>query len=223
MRQKIGYLLAMIFSIGMMTVWSAVCPRFAFADPNTPTRSIYLVKHGWHAGIVVRRGDIPKGVWPTNNDFPDSMYLEIGWGDSDYYQTPEPNLLTTLQAGLTATESVLHIVGFNSPVTRYFPYSEVVEIHLSETGFEQLCGYFNNSHLRDETGKALPLGPGLYGKSMFYRSKEKYHLFNNSNHWTAKALQTTGCQSGADNVLTVDQLMEIGRQCGIRNQLGKSG
>jgi len=223
MREKIIHLLVMLLGIGVMAAGSAVCPQVAFADLDTPPRTIYLVNHGWHAGIVMRRSDIPRGIWPEHRDFPDSKYLEVGWGDSTFYQTPEPDLFIALQAGLTPTESVLHIVGFNNPVTRYFPYSEVVEIQLSNTGFERLCRYFNDSHLRDKTGNALALGPGLYGKSRFYRSSEAYHLFNNSNHWTARALQTAGCRSVSESVLTVDQLMKKSLQCGIRIQSGKNG
>jgi len=221
MNKKTRYLQIILFGIGFMTAGCAVYPRVAFADQDTPARSIYLVNHGWHAGIVVRRGDIPMGVWPAHEDFPDSTYLEVGWGDSEFYQTPEPDLLTTLQAGLAPTESVLHIVGFDSPVTRYFPYSEVVGIRISEMELERLCRYFNDSHQRDKMGNRILLGPGLYGKSRFYRSGEEYHLFNNSNHWTARALQTAGCRTGTEPLLTVDQLMNRGLQCGIRIQSGK--
>jgi hypothetical protein len=31
---------------------------------DEPTRSIYLVSHGWHTGIVIKRMDIPNGIWP---------------------------------------------------------------------------------------------------------------------------------------------------------------
>ena len=81
--------------------------------PHEPSRTIYLVSHGWHAGIVVKRADIPPGIWPQHKDFPDSEYLEVGWGDRDYYMTPSPHLGITLKAGLLPTASVLHIVGFS--------------------------------------------------------------------------------------------------------------
>jgi hypothetical protein len=84
-----------------------------------------------------------------------------------------------------------------------------------------LCRYFNDSHQADKTGNRIFLGPGLYGKSRFYRSGEKYHLFNNSNHWTARALQTAGCRTGTEPLLTVDQLMKRGLECGTRIQSGK--
>ena len=94
--------------------------------PNEASSTIYLVSHGWHAGIVVKRTDIPAGIWPQHNEFPEAEYLELGWGDKDYYMTPKPNLGITLKAGLLPTASVLHVVGFRGPVTDYFPRSEVI-------------------------------------------------------------------------------------------------
>ena len=99
---------------------------------NAPTRSIYLVNQGWHAGIILKRADIPDGVWPEHKDFPDSEYLEVGWGDRDYYQDSDPHFGITLKAALWPTESVLHIAIFNGSVTGYFTNREIVKIELSD-------------------------------------------------------------------------------------------
>lgn len=162
-------------------------------DPDEPSRTIYLVSHGWHAGIVVKRTDIPAGIWPQHNDFPEAEYLEVGWGDKDYYMTPKPNLRITLKAGLLPTASVLHVVGFSGPVARYFQRSEVIRIDLSAAGFQRLCRYLESSYSLDETGFSQPLGPSLYGDGQFYLSRETYHAFNSCNAWTARALRKAGC------------------------------
>ncbi len=176
--------------------------------PDEPFKTIYLVSHGWHAGIVVKRSDIPVGIWPQHQEFPTAEYLEVGWGDKDYYMTPDPHFGLTLKAGLLPTESVLHIVGFSGSVTRYFPYSEVIRIDLSEAGFIRLCTYLENSYDRDEARLSQPLGPSLYGKGRFYLSRETYHAFNTCNVWTARALREAGCPITPAATLTVDSLME---------------
>jgi uncharacterized protein (TIGR02117 family) len=175
--------------------------------PNEPSRTIYLVSHGWHAGIVVKRTDIPAGFWPQHNEFPGAEYLEVGWGDKDYYMTPNPNLGITLKAGLLPTASVLHVVGFRGPVTHYFPASEVIRIDLSEAGFQRLCRYLESSYSRDETGFSQPLGPSLYGDGQFYLSRETYHAFNTCNAWTARALREAGCPITPAANLRVKTLM----------------
>ena len=182
--------------------------------PGEPSKTVYLVRQSWHAGIVVERADIPPGVWPQHNDFPGAEYLEVGWGDKDYYMTPSPHLGITLKAGLLPTASVLHIVSFSRPVTHYFPRSEVIRIELSEAGFERLCSYLENSYALDEAGRSQPLGPSLYGTGRFYLSTESYHAFNTCNVWTARGLREAGCPITPAVNLTVDDLMTRVANCG---------
>lgn len=198
-------------AIVLMSVLLFACaspPNSLFPPgPNEPSRTIYLVSHGWHAGIVVKRTDIPAGFWPQHNEFPGAEYLEVGWGDKDYYMTPNPNLGITLKAGLLPTASVLHVVGFRGPETHYFPASEVIRIDLSEAGFQRLCRYLESSYSRDETGLSQPLGPSLYGDGQFYLSRETYHAFNTCNAWTARALREAGCPITPAANLRVKTLM----------------
>ena len=182
--------------------------------PGEPTKPVYLVSHGWHAGIVVRRADIPPGVWPQSRDFPDAEYLEVGWGDRDYYMTRRPHIGHLLKAGLLPTDSVLQVVGFNGPVERYFPRSEVVRIDLSEAGFERLVRYIEQSHLVDAAGRVQALGRSLYGRGGFYLSRETYHLFNTCNAWTARALREAGCPITPAANLLVETLMSNLARCG---------
>jgi hypothetical protein len=59
---------------------------------------IYLVNHGWHAGIVLKWTDIPAPLWPESKDFSNARYLEVGWGDKEYYQTPTPHFGIAIKA-----------------------------------------------------------------------------------------------------------------------------
>lgn len=177
-------------------------------DPGEPITSIYLVSHGWHAGIVVKRADIPAGTWPQHEDFPDSEYLEVGWGDKDYYMTPEPGLWITLKAGLLPSASVLHVVGFNGPATTFFPRNEVIRIDLSRAGFKRLCRFLEDGYARDETAPSQPLGSSPYANGRFFLAREKYHIFNTCNAWTARALREAGIPIMPASNLSVKTLMK---------------
>ncbi len=185
-----------------------------------PHNTIYLVSHGWHAGIVLRRAAIPGGVWPASGDFLDAQYLEVGWGDMDYYQTPDPPIGFILKAVLLPTASVLHIVGFSGTVPVYFPFSEIIGIELSSAGFEHLSRTIAESFARDETGNAKSLGPGLYRNSRFYLAREKYHLFNTCNVWTARALRAAGLPIIPAHAITAEDLMSQARKFGMVVQSG---
>jgi len=184
------------------------------SSESDPRNTIYLVNHGWHAGIVLRHDDIPDSVWPILEDFPGAQYLEVGWGDMDYYQTPNAHLGLILKAALLPSASVLHIVGFSGPVQTYFPYSEIIGIELSSAGFGQLSRTIAASFARDKAGNITSLGHGLYGNSHFYLSKETYHLFNTCNVWTARTLRAAGLPITPAHAVTVEDLMSQARKIG---------
>jgi uncharacterized protein (TIGR02117 family) len=175
-----------------------------------------VVSHGWHAGIVIPRADISPQDWPQVRDFPGARYLEVGWGDREFYQrnTPHPGL--TIRAALWPTESVLHVVGFSAAVTEYFPGSEIIRIDLESEQLRSLVRYIASSHETEAGSGSEALSSGLYGYSRFYASHETYHLFNNCNVWSARALEAAGCPMRPADTLTVGTLMNRARNCVIK-------
>ncbi len=183
--------------------------REAVHEPAAPeeTRTVYLVSHGWHAGLVLRRADVPLALWPEQQDFPAAAFLEVGWGDSAYYRAPDPGIGTLLKAGLWPTPSVLHVVGLRRPVTASFPQSEIIRVEVPAAGLAAMAAYVHAAYAREADERARPLGPGLYGESLFYRARERYHVFKNCNTWTARALRAAGCPIKPAGILTVGDLL----------------
>jgi len=189
-------------------------PRGDCLDGAEAGATVYLVSHGWHAGLVLRRADIPPDAWAAQAELPAGEYLEIGWGDRDYYRSPDPSWGTTLKAALWPTASVLHLVALDGPVPAYFPRSEIIAIPLSTPGLARLSRYIDASYQRDAAGRTVLLGPGLYGRSRLYLSRETYHLLNTCNVWTARALRTAGCPISPGTTLSVDALLSRARAFG---------
>lgn len=202
-----------VLFIGMALLTACATPA---AEPTAregePTVPVYLVSHGWHTGLVIRRADVPEGLWPEASDFPEAEYLEVGWGDRDYYQARDPGLWLTLKAALVPTPSVLHVVGFRDPPADYFPASEIVELALPRRDFERLAKYIHDAHAREDKQPVAPLGPGLYGDSRFYPARETFHLFNTCNVWTARALRSAGLP--VRDAITTEGLMSQARRLG---------
>ncbi len=178
-------------------------------------KTIYLVGHDWHAGIVVKRSDIPEDTWPEHKDFTENEYLEIGWGEQNYYQKSDPSLGDAIKAGLWPTSSVLHIAGFNGAITSYFPNSKIIKINLSYQGFKKLCQYIKASYAKDRYGQSIKLSPGLYGNSHFYLAKDSYHAFRTCNVWAAKALQAAEYPISPASSLIVESLMSQAAKHGV--------
>lgn len=173
-----------------------------------PEKMVYVLGHGWHTGIVVKRADIPIDIWREQRDFQDAIYLEVGWGDKGFYLAPKASFALALKAALTATSSVLHVVGFRAPVDVYYQQSDIVEVGLSQMDFEHLVKFIHNTFQRDMNGQAMNLGRGLTVNSLFYLAHGKYHLFNTCNNWVAKALRAAGCPIRPGEAMTAGNVIE---------------
>ena len=115
-------------------------------------RLIYVVSHGWHTGIVIKRDDVDAHLWPEKDDFPEALYLEAGWGDRDFYQAPKAGVGILLQAALASPASVLFVIGMPTTVTQYFPGGEIIEIALSRRGLEELSKFIHATYKKDAAG-----------------------------------------------------------------------
>ena len=210
----------MLIVVGVVACGACTGPVRELYPPveNEPTLSVYLVSHGWHTGIVLRRAEVPPAIWPEAGDFSGAEYLEVGWGDRDYYQTREPGAWLTLKAALWPTPSVLHIVGFSDSVEKFFPASDIIRVELSSRGFEQLSGYIHAGYARDAAGQTIHLGTSLYGDGRFYLSHEKFHLFNTCNVWSARGLRAAGLPVTPFLSITAEQVLSQAQKFGTRIQ-----
>ena len=181
----------------VVLLWCVGCAAsgtllYPLQDQEKP-RLIYVVSHGWHTGIVVKRDDIDTHLWPEKDDFPEALYLEVGWGDRAFYQAPKAGLGILIQAALWSPASVLLVIGMPTTVTQYFPRGDIVEIPLSRRGLEALATFVHATYKRDATGQTIALGPGNWHTySQFYLAEGEYSLLNTCNAWTSRALQAAG-------------------------------
>lgn len=126
-------------------------------------KTIYVVGHGWHTGLVLRSRDVSPQVLP----------------------------------------GVAHLSD-----------TDIVEIKLTDDQFRNMCQFVSDTLARDEAGASIPLGPGIYGESTFYRAQGSYYFPKTCNVWTAKALQQAGLPVSPHLVLTADHLLSQTREFG---------
>ena len=164
--------------------------------PGAQAAEFYVVRHGWHSGIVVNRADIPLDAWPRGvkaHDFVGCRCLELGWGDRAFYTAPHPTVLMALRAALFPSPSVLHVAGFAEPPAKLHQWAEVVPVPCTREELAALCRALGESFARDAIGRAVDLGMGLYGyKSHFYAARGSYWLGDTCNSWTLRELRASG-------------------------------
>lgn len=175
-------------------------------------RSVHVVNHGLHAGLVIARADLLRELPALAETFGDGDFVELGWGDEAFYRAPQATLGLALRALFRSSAAVLHVVKIAGDPRRRFAGSEVVELRLSADGYRQLLAFVAASFSRPAPGALAELGPGLYGESRFYSAEGRYSLRRTCNTWLAEALAAGGCPLQPAAVLTAGQLMSRLRQ-----------
>lgn len=151
-------------------------------------------------------------AWPTGLHPGQARFVEVGWGERAFYAAPRNSVSGAVRALFWPNESVLHLVAFDVPVSEYFEGAERVVLELDEEGYRRLVAAIGDSFARAADGAARPDGPGLYGNSRFYRSRERYHLFHTCNVWTAEKLQAAGVPLAPWRAVTAGMLLRQARQ-----------
>lgn len=160
--------------------------------PGAPTERIWVVSHGWHTGLVLPVAALPHAACPEIVQNVTTPFVEIGWGDEGFYRAPQITVLLTLDAIFIPDPSVLHVVDVPVPPHQYFDRSTVVAVELSQSGFMELVSFVCERFSRKGAEPAEPLGPGIYGKSRFFRAEGLYYFPKTCNTWTARALRRAG-------------------------------
>jgi hypothetical protein len=156
--------------------------------PCEPTRTLYIVSHAWHSGIVVERAELVKRL--PGLELGEGSLVEVGWGEERFYPARETTLGMALRAALRPNASVLQVVPFAGAPRRYFAGAQVAEVRTDEAGYaaalERVAATFKPPF--------APLGPSLYGNGSFYRAEGSFHLFNNCNTWVRDVLAKAQCE-----------------------------
>jgi uncharacterized protein (TIGR02117 family) len=170
-----------------------------------PTITVFVVSHGYHAGIVLPRaalGETASGrghaaLIAVSERFIAYPFLEIGWGDEGFYRSvPTLSALTIPMAARAlfhpGNPSVLHVVGVACPPRDAFPSADIIALDLSPEGFGRMLAQIEKTFASDGGIAADDLGPGLYGPSRFYRATGTFNIFRVCNHWLVDLLAAAG-------------------------------
>jgi uncharacterized protein (TIGR02117 family) len=183
-------------------------------NPDLRPVRIYVVSHGWHVGLVLPNIDQFRACMPSNYHGLEYNYNEFGWGDNDYYRSDDPGFWITFKAAFWPTSSVVHAAAFDRDVPSRFSGSKMVEIWISERGFDALCARLVATMITDDEGLLEKLERGWYANSHFYTSGRRYILPRTSNKWVAHLLRETGAPISPFYALTSGNVIYQSRKFG---------
>jgi hypothetical protein len=184
---------------------------FLFSAPPGHTQEmsgnhvIYVSSISWHTGIVVPGYTIPDSLWKEGPLYGENTYLEIGWGDKDFFTHEGFNIWYAFKAVFWPTSSALHVNPIHQNVEEYYRDTNVVKIEMNDKQFQKLRVFLVEEFELGMDGMIIPVADGFYPDSNFYKGSSSYYFPNNSNVWVARVikradysirpiwLQTTGC------------------------------
>jgi uncharacterized protein (TIGR02117 family) len=204
-----GYgLIAIVLAIVVVAIATARRGDPALWPPkaDAPRIEIFVVDHGYHSGLAIPTAKLVETA-QRNNDaaliriaeqFGSYPYLEIGWGEQDFYASVPT--VSDMSVGLAlralfapGNRSVLHVVGLPDHPRKTFRSAGIVPVPLSEAGFARMLKALDGTFVQEgEPPSPQPLGRGLYGPSLFFRANGAFHIFKVCNHWVADMLSKAG-------------------------------
>lgn len=209
--------LALIALLLLLTACSApIMERDSYAGGENANR-VFVVHNNWHAALVVRKADLRQGLVPEKDHFPEAEYLEISWGDRDYFPATEESVGLALRAAFWSRGSVLHVVGPKGGVRDYFTDGEIIEIAISREAFERLSEFVSGSFSRADPASPAQSQPGLVPYSRFYPAAGRFSILRTCNTWTAEALKSAGLDIRPGFVITAAGLARQVRPYRVQN------
>jgi uncharacterized protein (TIGR02117 family) len=204
---------SMLVALSVMAVAGCAGPAVSLPPLPEPGSSasrtdVWLVRHGWHTRVAMRRADVDPAIWPESRDFGEPAYLDVGWGDRDFYPKPEPSVWDAIDPVIRATPAALHVGAFDAPPEEVFAGQPVVRLSVPAPGIDRLARFVRDHYVRDAAGNAARIRPGYYPRSAFYLATGRYNaLTYNSNTWAAAALRAAGVPLDPSGVVTAGALM----------------
>ena len=177
-----------------------------FAAGGANGKQVFVVHNKWHAAIVAKTADIGADEMPELVHFPGAEYVEISWGDADFFPATEGGIGLALKAAFWSSGSVLHLVGFSGAVKETYGGAEIIEIGLSEQEFRRLIGFVSAEFQRKQPGRPATPRPGLFPQSRFFPANGKFSLLRTCNAWVAEAFSAAGLPVRPGFVFTAGNL-----------------
>jgi uncharacterized protein (TIGR02117 family) len=180
-------------------------------------KRVFVVHNNWHAALIVRKADLSQALFPEQDHFPEAEYLEIGWGDRDYFPATEESVGLALRAAFWSSGSVLHVVSFRGPIGDYFVDGEIIELALSPEAFQRLSEFVSASFSRADRSVAAQSQPGLVPHARFYPAAGRFSILRTCNTWIADSLKSAGLDISPRYIITAASLARQVRPHQVKN------
>lgn len=168
---------------------------------------VYVVNQDIHTDFLMPKNQLMDSVLKSLKIFGNYTYIEIGWGDAEYYMSDEFDLIIAAKALITLTGSVLRMESFKNKFEQIIPrYNFVIELKLSREQYLSFLNYINNSLAKNIKNQYVIPKTANNGDVRFFRSGLTYTIMHTCNSWTANAIRASGLEFPTCMMLMTEQI-----------------
>jgi hypothetical protein len=151
--------------------------------------------------------DFTKKILPVLSYFEGFEYVDIGWGDAEFYQSPEFNICLAVNAILIPTPSVIRIDGYKFPIERVIEWREfAIQFIITKEMFLRMADFINQSFKYNDYKEVIISLRDKEKPIIFFKSVHYYFFMRTCNTWAAEAIQSTGIEIDTFGLVTAGQL-----------------
>ncbi len=192
--------------VAFFPFYSAFAPSVSSYPRKSGQLVIYLVRERWHTGLILP-SELAQRCIPEVAQLPSTPWVDFGWGEADFYQTPGFHLRLALKAILRRNESVLRIAAVPSDLQRYYGHNSWIRpLCIDSVTAERLCTFLSHTIFRDSTGSAILTSAHAGGWIRFYKAQGTYWGLQTCNTWVAQALNFAGLRLRWQGIVVAEQL-----------------
>lgn len=194
--------------IFLMIIFVSLTP-FSFGDPANDSKTFYVINYSWHTGFILEWDELLAEKIPAAASLKEYQFVDIGWGDEEFYQTPGIDYYLAAKAVLIPTSSAVRIAGYKFDLELIKTMSDyLVEFKVGRKEYLKLLNFIDDSFEKNETEELFLLSESSNGRIKFFASHRYYHLFNTCNTWIAEGLNRAGLNVRTSLVVQSEDLFE---------------
>jgi uncharacterized protein (TIGR02117 family) len=190
----------------------AACSGARTAADGERSQVVYVVRRGWHSGVALAAADWPQRDSPLLATFAEVPYIELGWGDADFYQADKPTAFMAISAVLWPSSTVMEVVPLRAAPPPGSGDFEAIAVHVSNAELKAIVSSIDDSFVQpiSPTGKTYRTAGG---EARFFHARGKFYLFRMCNRWTSELLRRAGCAVSPRLTLTARQVIKAAKKC----------
>jgi uncharacterized protein (TIGR02117 family) len=203
------------FFITLSTFFILISINVIAQSNDSTNHDVYVINYSWHTGLVFEISEQTIDMIPALKDFKDFDYVDIGWGDEEFYQHPDTNWVLAAKAILVPTPSVIRIAGFKGNIETAQNWSQFfIKFEMKNSEFSKLCRFVEETFLKSRKNQFIVSLRKADSQIIFYKSNLSYHLLNTCNTWIANALKASGLDISTSCISTEQDLFDAIKEKG---------